>query len=636
MPLTMNMLLQKPVSLRLRLISGIILVAVVGFVMLIMAASIYQNLAYENQRNAITELIGLKITNILEELSEISKNLGLDLQTDNNLRAAIRGNDLETIEEILDTQFNRYYVTAGMLKLKDIYIFDNNFEFIANSSHGQSVSSLTHLLCSDIVAIAKKRVGSERLKPMSQLCTKGNDALLGVIVPVGGLNPFAYMLMVSDPAFSLIQLEQTLGDPIKITRYSGDVVYQSSVWPDESQMNDYLVASHTLRDPNGSTIVKTLAVRDIEPYRKQLFEYAFMIILISTIIFTMVIAGIVYILKVSLRPLDELQLAAKQLSKGDYVKVTRTSVPEIDIVVQSFNTMAEEITDLIKKLQNEIFERKKTEETLKKHQHDLSLARDQAFAASRAKSAFLANMSHELRTPLNAIIGYSDLLFEDSQEKMDKQQLNDIANIKASGNHLLAIINNILDFSKIESGNMPVNLSQMEIKTFADEIAAATQPMALKNANTLQVECAENMGAMFTDVTKLRQCVQNLLDNACKFTKDGEILLRVETEKLNQSDWLHFTISDTGIGISEQQSHHLFAEFTQADSSTTKNYQGAGLGLALSQRFCELLGGHIAFSSKLGEGSVFTISIPKVTKTSTREIEYQSQPGGINNYPKSA
>ena len=183
---------------------------------------------------------------------------------------------------------------------------------------------------------------------------------------------------------------------------------------------------------------------------------------------------------------------------------------------------------------------------------------------------------------------------------------------------------------------MSVNLSQMEIKTFTDEIAAATQPLALKNANTLQVEYAENMGAMFTDVTKLRQCVQNLLDNACKFTKEGEILLRVETEKLNQSDWLHFTVSDTGIGISDQQSHQLFAEFTQADSSTTKNYQGAGLGLALSQRFCELLGGHIACSSKLGEGSVFTISIPKVAKTSTRDIEYQSQSGEINNYSKSA
>jgi signal transduction histidine kinase len=632
----MTTLLNKPISLRARLLSGILVVAVVGFVMLIMAASIYQNLAYENQRNAITELIGLKITSILEELSEISKNLGLNLQTDVELRTAIRGNDLASIQKILDTQFNRYYVTAGMLKLKDIYVFDNNFEFITNSTQAQAAPPSIHLLCSDMVAIAKKRMGVERLKPMSQLCTKGHDALFGVIVPVGSLNPFAYMLIVSDPAYSIIQLEQTLGDPIKITRYSGEEVYQSPVWPDKSKMDDYLVASHTLRDPNGATIVKTYAVRDIEPYRKQLFDYALMIFFVGTIIYAIVIAAVAYTLKISLRPLDELQIAANELSKGEYVKVAQTSVPEIEVVIQSFNTMAEEITDLIKKLQSEIFERKKTEENLKKHQHDLSLARDQAFAASRAKSVFLANMSHELRTPLNAIIGYSDMLFEDSRDKMDEQQLSDLRKIKASGNHLLSIINNILDFSKIEAGNMEVNLEQVEIGSFVDDITAAVTPLLLKNSNNLTVTCDESIGNMYTDANKLRQCLVNLLDNACKFTKEGQISLGVAIEKLNNSEWVRFSICDTGIGISDQQSRLLFAEFTQADSSTTKNYQGTGLGLALSQKFCELLGGHISFNSTLGKGSVFTVTLPRSVKITKGKEGFHSELDTVNSYSKSA
>ncbi|WP_455223456.1 ATP-binding protein [Kaarinaea lacus] len=632
----MNNLWKKPISLRVRLISGIFTVALVGFVMLLVAAFTYQNLAYENQRNAITELIGLKITSILDELSEISKNLGLDLQTDDSLRNAIRNNDLVTIQKILDMQFNRYFVSAGILKLKDIYVFDGNFDFITSSTRGQAAPSPANPFCSNMVSIARKRVGVERLKPMSQLCTKTNEALFGVIVPVGSLNPFAYMLIVSDPAYSIIQLEQTLGDPVKIIRYSGEVVYQSSVWPEESQMDDYLVASHTLRDPNGSTIVKTLAVRDIEPYRKQLFDHAFIIVLVSTLIFCMVIAAVVYTLKVSLRPLDELQNAANRLSKGDYVKVSRTSVPEIDVVIQSFNVMAEEITNLIRKLQNEIFERKKTEENLKKHQYDLSLARDQAFAASRAKSVFLANMSHELRTPLNAIIGYSDMLFEDSQDKNDEQQLNDLTKIKASGNHLLSIINNILDYSKIEAGQMEINLEQADLTAFIDDITTAIQPIVLKNSNDLKVECPANLGVIHTDISKLRQSVLNLLDNACKFTQEGEILLRVEAEKLNNSDWIHFSIHDTGIGISDQQSRHLFSEFTQADSSTTKSYQGTGLGLALSQRFCELLGGHITFTSQLGKGSKFTISIPRSTKIINGTKDIHSASSGVTDYPKSA
>jgi len=487
-----------------------------------------------------------------------------------------------------------------------------------------------------MVAIARKRVGVERLKPMSQLCTKAQDTSFGVIVPVGSFNPFAYMLIVSDPAYSIIQLEQTLGDPVKIIRYSGEIVYQSSVWPDESQMDDYLVASHTLRDPNGSTIVKTLAVRDIEPYRKQLFDHALAIMLVSTCLFGLVLAIIVYTLKVSLRPLDELQNAATQLSKGSYVKVNRTSVPEIDVVIQSFNVMAEEITNLIKKLQNEIFERKKTEEVLKKHQYDLSLARDQAYEASRAKSVFLANMSHELRTPLNAIIGYSDMLFEDSEDKIDKQQLSDLTKIRASGNHLLSLINNILDYSKLEAGKMEVNIERIDLNNFINDISASIQPIVMNNSNKLIVECPQNLGIMHTDPAKLRQCIINLLDNACKFTKDGEIIVRVKAEKLNDADWVHFSVQDNGIGISDQQSRQLFSEFTQADSSTTKNYQGTGLGLALSQKICELLGGHITFTSQLGKGSTFTVSIPKSAKIINGSPDIHSAFSGITNYSKSA
>jgi signal transduction histidine kinase len=606
---------RKSISLRARLIAGMLLLAIAGFSLVLATGYIFRDLAYQNQRNAITELIGLKITNILDELSEISKVFGMELQSMPDLRSAIKERKLEEVQKILDGQYKRYFVTTGMLKLEDIYVFDENFEFLTNSSKGNaSLRKPENLFCSDLTSIAKKRVGTQRLKPMSQLCTRNYESLFGVIVPVGTLDPFAYMLLVSDPAHNVIQLEETLGDPIKILRYSDEVVYQSPNWPDPEVMDDFLVSHHILRASNGTTLLKTQAARDIEPYRKQLAEYTIVIILISLGIFGLVLAALMYTLRKTLRPLDELKSAATELIKGKHVKVEQTSVPEIDVVIQSYNKMSEDITKLIKKLKNEILEHKKTESTLKQHQHDLSLASDQAFAASRAKSAFLANMSHELRTPLNAIIGYADMLFEDAAEAANHGQTSDLEKILASGRHLLSIIDNVLDLSKIESGQLRIEPTEIQIETLAQELKVPVIPLAEINHNTLEFNCQPGIGVIYTDVKKLRQCLLNVLDNACKFTHHGRVTLHVDEEKKNEQEWLKFSITDTGIGIRDEQARKIFTEFTQADSSTTKPYAGVGLGLALSKKFCELVGGHISFTSKEGEGSTFVILVPKRIK----------------------
>jgi len=593
------------------------LLAIAGFSLVLATGYVYRNLAYQNQRNAITELIGLKITNILDELSEISKIFGMELQSMPDLRTAIKEKNLTEVKRLLNGQYKRYFITTGMLKLKDIYVFDENFEFLVNSSNsGVIKSDHQQLSCSDLTAIAKKRVGAQRLKPMSQLCTRNYESLFGVIVPVGTLDPFAYMLLVSDPAHNVIQLEQTLGDPIKILRYSDEVVYKSPNWPKPDVMDDYLVSHHVLRAPNGTTLLKTQAARDIEPYRKQLVEYTFVIALISLFIFGLVLAALMYTLRKTLKPLEELKSAATELIKGKHIQVEHTNVPEIDVLITSYNKMSEDITNLIKKLKNEIIEHKKTESTLKQHQHDLSLARDQAFAASRAKSTFLANMSHELRTPLNAIIGYADMLFEDATDAANHGQISDLEKIILSGRHLLSIINNVLDLSKIESGSLKIEPVEMMIDTLIQELKVSILPIAEANHNSLIINCQPGIGIVYTDVKKLRPCLLNVLDNACKFTHHGTITLRVEEEKKNEQDWLKFTVTDTGIGICEEQARKIFQEFTQVDSSTTKSYQGIGLGLALSKKFCELVGGDISFTSEEGKGSTFIILIPKRVKHS--------------------
>jgi CheY-like chemotaxis protein/nitrogen-specific signal transduction histidine kinase len=232
--------------------------------------------------------------------------------------------------------------------------------------------------------------------------------------------------------------------------------------------------------------------------------------------------------------------------------------------------------------------------------------------ANRAKSVFLANISHELRTPLNAILGYSEMLQEEAVERKLDEFGADLRKINGAGKHLLALINNILDLSKIEAGKMEMFLETFDVARMIDEVASTIRPMVKENANTLHIECAPDLGAMHADQIKVRQGLFNLLSNAAKFTHDGNITLNAGREIMDGSEWIVFRVADTGIGLSPEQIVKLFQEFTQADPSTTRKFGGTGLGLALTRRFCQIMGGDVTVQSLPGKGSVFTIKLPAV------------------------
>ena len=221
-------------------------------------------------------------------------------------------------------------------------------------------------------------------------------------------------------------------------------------------------------------------------------------------------------------------------------------------------------------------------------------SRAEAEAASRTKSAFLANMSHELRTPLNAIIGYSEILVEDATDRGDKTSIADLEKIQGAGKHLLGLINDILDLSKIEAGRMDVYLEQVFLSRLVDEVKTIVDPMIKKNDNRLVIDCPVDIGSLRTDVTKLKQSLINLLSNAAKFTKQGDVTLKISRETSEDGQpWVKIAISDSGIGMTEEQVGRLFQAFTQADSSTTRNFGGTGLGLTITKHFCTMLGGKI-------------------------------------------
>src|SRR4051812_18341279 len=270
-------------------------------------------------------------------------------------------------------------------------------------------------------------------------------------------------------------------------------------------------------------------------------------------------------------------------------------------------------------VKRDVTERVQREQALEETNRALRQARDAALQASRAKSEFLANMSHELRTPLNAIIGYSELLMEDAEAGAQPELHADLKKIHSSGTHLLSLINDVLDMSKIESGKMDLDVQEFDLRELITSIRDTIEPLAQRQGNQLEIETTKAPEIVSYDQQKLRQVLINLMSNACKFTNGGRVKLEVG---LDGNGWLEFRVSDSGIGMSDEQRARLFRPFVQADSSTTRRYGGTGLGLAISQRLCELMGGRIDVASHPGQGSTFTVRLPeKVRRQSKRALD---------------
>jgi adenylate cyclase len=229
--------------------------------------------------------------------------------------------------------------------------------------------------------------------------------------------------------------------------------------------------------------------------------------------------------------------------------------------------------------------------------------------ASEHKSRFLASMSHELRTPLNAIIGLTEMMVTNAARFGTDKALEPLNRVHRAGTHLLGLINQVLDLSKIEAGKLELSPESVNLAPLIDEIVGTARQLAEQNKNRLILETESNLGALTVDPMRLRQILLNLLSNACKFTKDGEVALRVHKVADGRS-WIEFAVSDTGIGMTAEQQAKLFEEFSQADALTARRFGGTGLGLAITRKLARVMGGDVTVASEPGKGSVFTVRLP--------------------------
>ena len=251
---------------------------------------------------------------------------------------------------------------------------------------------------------------------------------------------------------------------------------------------------------------------------------------------------------------------------------------------------------------------------------------EQIRAARRTKSAFLANMSHELRTPLNAILGYSELLTEEAREIGMDGMLPDLSRVHRAATHLLRLINDILDVSKIEAGRVELFIESFRVMDLVDDVVETIQPLLKGNRNRLRIDVDLPEPEMRADRAKVRQVLFNLLDNACKFTADGEIVIRVEGHRgADGTPMMTFSVEDSGIGMTPDQLARLFEPFNQADTSTTRRFGGTGLGLALARLLVNLMGGEISAASTANEGSVFSVTVPAVIEVAGHKAAETSQ-----------
>lgn len=413
------------------------------------------------------------------------------------------------------------------------------------------------------------------------------------------------LVLPVDISESLIHntIEQLKKASTSLHETNDDWVFSAPVIVKEERYDDELV------DPNEETGTQEILGYVFVKYDKSsLFQIQQAIFINNIVIASVIALLLILIIRVVIDRMTKPLLTLSDImetvsSTGIYTKAKVSGATEVRNIAKAYNEMMTILEQQNKALESS---RDTLESEVEIRTQELVVARDSALTASRHKSEFLANISHELRTPLQAIIGYTDLVREDLELECMDAQAEDLNKSIRSAHTLLALINNILDIAKIEAGRMDLYLKPVNIKNLVDETIETILPMAKANQNELVVSIGQLSSTLLVDRQKLMQVFLNLLSNACKFTREGKITFEIS----NDAYFLYFSVKDTGVGIAPDKLDYIFEQFTQVDGSQTRQFEGTGLGMAITQNFCQLMGGNLTVESELNIGSTFKVKLP--------------------------
>jgi diguanylate cyclase (GGDEF)-like protein/PAS domain S-box-containing protein len=339
----------------------ILLIGVIGIALVFITDYTYRQLAFEQQKESTSKLIGITSTNLIEGLTARQKDLGFRLQAGPEFKKAIDESDIKKLTYWIDQEFNRYFVTIGLIKLEKIIIYDANFQMIVSSGRGIDITSNDKLPCAQIVSYVKSLSSIQRTKPNSSLCEYNNLSLSSTVISIGSLKPKGYIHIIANPAFTLTNIEKELGMPLKIFDRNNTLLHQSANWPSKNILHNHLVSTYTLYDENKMPFIKVQGASEIFDFRDNLNNTRYKVILGASALTLLTLLFALLILKRGLLPLKKLRNAANSSARGEFSSVEETGYSEINAPIHAFNLMVEKIQSLISDLKNEVVKHQKTE-----------------------------------------------------------------------------------------------------------------------------------------------------------------------------------------------------------------------------------------------------------------------------------
>lgn len=627
-------------SLWLSITLTVLTMGIISLALAIFTGETYQQITLNNQKNAISKLIQHDANTVFSDLDDNLKQLGLNLQFEKSFRNAFFKRDTKKILTELNRHFNQYFVTAGVVDLEKIYVYDINFNLVAQSTE-RSENNFDQVICSEIINSAKTRTGAERLIALSSLCKIAERTFYSTLVPIGGLIPRGYLQIIANPIHNLKAIDNRLGSPIKISSLNNPEIYMTKNWPSNEDLQHALLASYDIYSSSNQYVFTITAAHNISELNTKLnTTRSYLIFIAIFITLASVMVSFIILRSSTTIPVKNLltQLTRIREDKDNLgQEIEITGARELKEVTIEFNRMTNELKELYHKLSenntllsNEIAERKLAEEALQVAHHvledkieertiDLKRTSEKAQKANMAKSEFLSRMSHELRTPLNAILGYSELLLTDDKNKLTPDQQYQVEVTQRAGMHLLSLINEVLDLSSIEAGKIIISDEEVCLQNVITETVSLLEPTANKNNITITNNTHDTSDIFITtEHQRLKQILLNLMSNAVKYNKEqGSISLSIEylSDKM-----LKLTVQDTGIGIAPEQHGKVFEPFNRLDEYKSR-VDGTGIGLSITKSLVELMGGEIGIQSALSEGSTFWVTLPyhKMKKAASKE-----------------